>query len=81
MRTPSVFEDAFGVKVGGDYAFVVGDEGSLTVINVSNPLSFCLLPPSRLAVLPLQVGIELQARTVPDLPKLSDRVFGGGCAY
>lgn len=37
MRTPSVFEDAFGVKVGGDYAFVVGDEGSLTVIDVSNP--------------------------------------------
>ncbi|OLP82296.1 hypothetical protein AK812_SmicGene37070 [Symbiodinium microadriaticum] len=29
--------DAFGVKVGGDYAFVVGDEGSLTVIDVSNP--------------------------------------------
>ena len=39
----SVFEDASGVKVDGDsdgdYAFVVGDEGSLTVINVSNPLN------------------------------------------
>ena len=33
----SFLEDAAGVKVAGNYAYVVGDEGSFTVIDVSNP--------------------------------------------
>ncbi|CAE7776634.1 unnamed protein product [Symbiodinium sp. CCMP2592] len=33
----SFLEDAHGVKVDGNYAYVVGDEGSFTVIDISNP--------------------------------------------
>ena len=33
----SSFEEAAGVKVDGNFAYVVGDEGSLTVVDVSNP--------------------------------------------